>query len=45
MLDITEDVLQQAIERYIEVYGLSTRVGKYNVVFEPLGVLELFDTD
>lgn len=43
MLDITEDTLQQALDRYIEKHGLSARVGKYTVIFEPLGVMELFD--
>ena len=45
MLDITEDILQQAIDRYIEKYGLSVPVGRYTVIFEPLGVMELFDFD
>jgi Zn-dependent peptidase ImmA (M78 family) len=43
LLDVTEEVLQKAIDQYIEKHGLSVQVGKYTVIFEPLGVLEMFD--
>ncbi|QHT61735.1 ImmA/IrrE family metallo-endopeptidase [Paenibacillus lycopersici] len=42
-LGVTEDFLQQAISYYIDKYGLSAQVGHRTVVFEPLGVLDLFD--
>lgn len=42
-LNITEEFLQAAINFYIDKYGLSAHVGKYTVIFEPLGVLELFE--
>jgi len=42
-LGVTEDFLDAAINRYIEKYGLLAPVGNYTVIFEPLGVLELFE--
>lgn len=40
-LDITETFLSDALEHYKSQYGLYTKVDKYLVYFEPLGVLEL----
>lgn len=42
-LGVTEEFLDAAINRYIEKYGLLASVGNYSVIFEPLGVLELFE--
>lgn len=42
-LDVTEDFLESAINRYIEKYWTHLTVGTYTLVFEPLGVLELFE--
>jgi hypothetical protein len=42
-LEITEEFLQDALNKYIEHYGLWTKVGMYTVCFEPLGVLEMFE--
>ncbi|MFI8711993.1 ImmA/IrrE family metallo-endopeptidase [Brevibacillus brevis] len=42
-LGVTESFLDSAISRYIEKYGLSVTVGNSTVIFEPLGVLELFE--
>lgn len=41
-LDVTEPFLEKAIYRYIEKYGLSTKVDGYIICFEPLGVVEWF---
>ncbi|MGG0756030.1 ImmA/IrrE family metallo-endopeptidase [Brevibacillus laterosporus] len=41
-LGVTEEFLDSAISHYQEKYGLSTSVGNFTVIFEPLGVLELF---
>lgn len=43
LFNITEEFLQEAIDYYIDKYGLSAPVGNYTVIFEPLGVLEMFD--
>lgn len=42
-LGVTEEFLDAALNRYIEKYGLYVPIDNYTVVFEPLGVLELFD--
>lgn len=42
-LEVTESFLELALKRYQEKYGLNTRVGKYTLCFEPLGVMEFFD--
>lgn len=42
-LGVTEDFLAAAINRYQEKYGIHKVVGNYTIVFEPLGVLELFE--
>ncbi|WP_232700089.1 ImmA/IrrE family metallo-endopeptidase [Brevibacillus daliensis] len=41
-LGVTEDFLDSAIRHFQEKYGLRAPVGDYTVIFEPLGVLELF---
>lgn len=40
-LDVTESFLQEAIRTYKEKYGICTKVDRYIIYFEPLGVLEL----
>jgi len=41
---VTEQFLQDAIDRYRDVYGLMKQVtSKHIVVFEPLGVIECFE--
>ncbi|ATF15414.1 ImmA/IrrE family metallo-endopeptidase [Brevibacillus brevis X23] len=42
-LGVTEEFLDSAINRYIEKYGTHVKVGLSTVIFEPLGVLELFE--
>lgn len=42
-LNVTEAFLNESIERYKEVYGLSKDVDGLTVCFEPLGVLEFFE--
>lgn len=42
-LGVTEDFLDSAINRYIEIYGPQVTVGNLTVILEPLGVLELFE--
>ena len=41
-LEVTEQFLQDALDTYKEKYGLCTKVDKYVVFFEPLGILEVF---
>lgn len=40
-LEVTEDMLQDAIDYYREKYGLCVQVDNYTIYFEPLGVMEL----
>lgn len=42
-LGVTEEFLDSAINRYIEKYGTHVKVGLSTIIFEPLGVLELFE--
>ena len=42
-LEVTESFLQEALDTYKEKYGPYTKVDRYVVYFEPLGVLELYD--
>ena len=42
-LEVTESFLQEALDTYKEKYGPYTKVDRYGVYFEPLGVLELYD--
>lgn len=42
-LQVTEQFLSDALDWYQEKYGLCVEVGQYTVVFEPLGVAELFE--
>ena len=41
-LEITEQFLMDAISRYKSKYGLYKKIGNYMIMFEPLGVLELY---
>lgn len=42
-LEVTEEFLQAAIDRYTEKFGLSVKVDEqYVILFDPLGVIELF---
>ena len=40
-LEVTEDMLQDAVDYYHEKYGLCAQVDNYTIYFEPLGVMEL----
>jgi Zn-dependent peptidase ImmA (M78 family) len=42
-LDVTEEFLQAAIDRYREKYGTFTIVDKHIIYFDPLGVVETFE--
>lgn len=42
-LDVTESFLQEAIRTYKEKYGICTKVDRYVIYFEPLGVLEMYE--
>ncbi|KIL35125.1 membrane protein [Cohnella kolymensis] len=42
-LEVTEDFLVDAINRYKEKYGLYVIVDRYAIHFEPLFVLEIFE--
>ena len=42
-LEVTEQFLQDALDTYKEKYGLCTKVDKYVVFFEPLGILEMYE--
>lgn len=42
-LDVTEEFLEGAINRYREIYGTYTRYQGYTICFEPLGVIEMFE--
>lgn len=42
-LEVTEEFLEEAVDRYRNKYGLYAKCGKYLVVFEPtLAVIEFF---
>jgi len=40
-LNVTEQFLEEAIRTYKEKYGICTKLDRYVIYFEPLGVLEL----
>lgn len=40
-LEVTETMLQDAVDHYREKYGLCTQVDNYTIYFEPLGVMEI----
>ncbi|MFL0523623.1 hypothetical protein [Virgibacillus pantothenticus] len=42
-LEITEEFLENAINRYKEKYGVTVSYENYTICFEPLGVMEWFD--
>ncbi|WP_017470666.1 ImmA/IrrE family metallo-endopeptidase [Amphibacillus jilinensis] len=41
-LDVTESYLEEALERYIQVYGICVKFKNYVIRFDPLGVTEMF---
>lgn len=41
LLEVPEDVLQDALDYYHSRYGLFTQLDNYVIYFEPLGVMEL----
>ena len=41
-LDVTEEFLQDAISTYREQYGVYTKIDRYIIYFEPLGILEMY---
>lgn len=42
-LSITEPFLEEALNYYIDKYGLSTKYEEYVICFEPLGVVQWFN--
>ena len=44
-LDITEPFLDDAIKAYKRKYGFCTTFDKYIIYFEPLGILEIYDSE
>ena len=40
-LEVTENMLQEAIDYYRGRYGLFTQLDNYVIYFEPLGVMEI----
>lgn len=42
-LEVTEQFLQEALDTYKEKYGPYTKVDRYVVYFEPLGILEIYE--
>ncbi|WP_367387411.1 ImmA/IrrE family metallo-endopeptidase [Bacillus vallismortis] len=43
-LNVTEKFLEEALKRYIEEYGLYKEVNGLTICFQPLGVIEMFET-
>ena len=41
-LDVTEEFLEETLQYYRSKYGCSTTIDNYMILFEPLGVLELY---
>lgn len=41
-LEVTEDFFQDALNTYREKYGIYTKVDRYIIYFEPLGILEMY---
>lgn len=41
-LSVTEDFLEDALDRYIEKYGVCVEYKNYIIRFDPLGVTEIF---
>lgn len=44
-LEVTEQFFEDAINTYREKYGVYTKVDRYLVYFEPLGILEMYDIE
>lgn len=42
-LGVTEEFLQNSIDRYFDKYGKYTTVDNYIIYFEPLGIVEMFE--
>lgn len=42
-LEVTEQFLQEALDTYKEKYGSYTKIDRYIVYFEPLGILEMYE--
>jgi hypothetical protein len=42
-LEVTEQFLQEALDTYKEKYGIYTKIDRYVVYFEPLGILEMYE--
>lgn len=42
-LGVTEQFLEEALIVYKEKYGLYTKLNKYMICFEPLGILEMYE--
>lgn len=40
-LDVTEEFLQEALDKYHSIYGSAAQVGDYLVMFEPLNVYKV----
>ncbi|MCY8186553.1 ImmA/IrrE family metallo-endopeptidase [Bacillus spizizenii] len=43
-LNVTEKFLDEALKRYIEEYGYFKEVNGLTICFQPLGVIEMFET-
>lgn len=43
-LNVTEDFFENAIKHYKEKYGIFYRIDNYFIYFEPLGIMEMFET-
>lgn len=44
-LDVTEEFLQAALDRYKEKYGLMFKSKEFTIFFEPLAILKMFEED
>jgi len=42
-LGVTEEFLQEAINRYREKYGIYKKTGNHIIHFDPVGVIEIFE--
>jgi len=42
-LDVTEEFLQEALDKYHSIYGVAVQVGDYLMMFEPLNIYRLSD--
>ena len=44
-LEVTEEYLLEAIEYYKQKYGLYVTLGNYTILFEPLKIIKMFDSN